>query len=76
MFKPSSNFLNDRSKAVIFCGNILLFVFCVCLSSVWSVPCSLVVTYWEMAELLAVLYVMFFVFFTLFHMVSWVRCGI
>ena len=51
-------------------------VICVCLSSVWSVPCSLVVTYWEMTDLSAVLYVMFSCVFEISRMMSWVRCSI
>ena len=58
MFKPPGSFLNDRSKAGLFWKK-MLFVFCVCLSSVWSVPCSLVVTCWELTDLLAVFYVIF-----------------
>ena len=66
MLKPSSSF-TDRSKAVLlsftddFC--YLCFVF-VC----HTVPCSLVETYWKMADLLAFLYVMCF-FFVLFFCV-------
>ena len=60
MFKPSSNFITDRSKAVLFCIFVLLFVLCVYLSdTVLSVPCSLAVTCWERADLLTILYVMF-----------------
>ena len=40
-----------------------------------SVHCSLVVSCWERANLLALLYVTFFVFLSLSHVVSWVRCG-
>ena len=51
------------ARRSFFCGS-----FCyLCLSSVMSVSCSLVVTCWEMADLLALLYVMFscaFVTFT------------
>ena len=60
MLKPSSSF-TDRSKAVLlsfaddFC--YLCFVF-VC----HTVPCSLVVTYWKMADLLAFLYMLICVF--------------
>ena len=43
--------------------------------TVLSVPCSLVVTCWERADLLALLYVMFLVFLSLSDIVSWVRCG-
>ena len=58
-FKPCSrsNF-TDRSNAVL----LLLIVFvsfaCVCCAVV-SVPCSLVVTCWERADLLAVVFVVF-----------------
>ena len=38
--------------------------------TILSVPCSLVVTYWERADLLALLYVMFFVFMPLSNMMS------
>ena len=38
-----------------------------------SVPCSLVVTCWERANLLALLYVMFSCVLSLSHTVSWVR---
>ena len=37
----------------------MFFVFSVCLHTVLSVSCSLVVTCWENADLLALLYVMF-----------------
>ena len=40
MFKPSSNFLTDRSKAVLILWILLLFVFailsCLFLAAVWS----------------------------------------
>ena len=44
--------------------------------TVLSVLCNLVVTYWERADLLALLYMMFSCVLSLSHMVSWVRCGI
>ena len=44
-----------------FCGSFLLFMFRVC-HAVFSVHCSLVVTCWERASLLALLYVMFLMF--------------
>ena len=50
-------FFIDRSKAVLFCGSFLLFVFQVC-HVFLSVPCSLVVTCWERTDLLALLCVM------------------
>ena len=40
-----------------FCGSFLLFMFDVVYHTVMSVPCSLVVTCWERADLLALLYV-------------------
>ena len=40
-----------------------------------SVHCCFVVTCWEMANLLAIVYDLYCVLF-LFHVVSWVRCGI
>ena len=43
----------------------LLFVFHVC-HAVSSVPCSLVVTWWERADLLALLFVMFSCVFVTF----------
>ena len=42
----------------VFCGSFLLFMFYVC-NAVMSVHCSLVVTCWDRANLLALLYVMF-----------------
>ena len=71
IFKPSSTFLTDRSNAVLLLW--ILFVICVSCHTVLYVPCCLVVTYWERADLL---YVMFLVFSSLSHMVYWVRCGI
>ena len=50
-------------KAVLFCGSFLLFVFHVC-HAVLSVPCSLVVTCWERADLLCVNFSCVFVTFT------------
>ena len=55
-YETSSNFLIDRSKAVLLL--YLCFVF-ICLA-VLSVPCSLVVACWERANLLDLLDVMFF----------------
>ena len=40
-----------------------------------SIHCSLVVTCWERADLLALLYVMFYYVLSLSHVVTWVRCG-
>ena len=44
--------------------------------SVLSVPCSLLLTCWERADIFALSYVIFCVFLTLSNMVSWVWCGI
>ena len=53
------------------------FVICVCLChSVMSFSCSLVVACLKGADLLALLYVMCSCVLSLFHMVSWVMCGI
>ena len=58
--KPSSNFLSDHSKVGLLYGSFLLFLSRVFLChTVLSVPCSLVVTCWERADLLALLCVMF-----------------
>ena len=54
MFK---NVLLTVPRRCSFCGSFLLFVFHVC-HAVFSVPCSLVVTCWERADLLALLYVL------------------
>ena len=53
----------------------LRFTFCLH-HNVMYVPCSLVITYWERADLLALSFVRYFlVFLSLFHMVSQVRYG-
>ena len=76
MFKPSSNFLTDRSKAVLLFGSFLLFVVRVFLYlTVLSVPRSLVITCWERAHVLALLCVMHYCVLSLSHMVSWLKCG-
>ena len=60
MFKPSSNFLSDHSKAVLLLWIFLLFVFRVCLCYTFlSVSCGPVVTCLEIYDLLALLCVMF-----------------
>ena len=74
MFKPFSNFLTDRSKAVL--PLWIFFDICGSCHTLLSVPFSLVVTFWERADLLAHWYVMFSCVLSLFHLVSWVRCGI
>ena len=72
MFKPSSNFLTDHSKAVLRLLVLLLIVVCVC-HTVLSVPCSLVVSCSERAGLLALVCVMYLEILSLSHIVSWVR---
>ena len=57
IIKPSSYFLNDRCKVVILL--LIFFVICVSCHTVLSFPCSLVITCWERADLLALLHVMF-----------------
>ena len=52
----------------------LLFMLCVCRVFL-SVHCSLVVTFWEMTDLLALLYLMFYCILSLSNVVSWVKCG-
>ena len=54
MFKPSSCFLTNRSKAVI----LLRILFDTCFSCL-SVQCSLVVTCWERTDLFALFCVVF-----------------
>ena len=61
-------------RRCLFCGSFLLFMFLVC-QVFLSVHCSLVVTCWEMAVLLALLYVMFYYVLSRSHVVSCVRCG-
>ena len=65
MFKPSSNFLLNCSKAVfllwiIFCYLCFAFIF------VLRVPCSLVVTCWEIADFFALLFARFSCVFVTF----------
>ena len=70
------NSLTDRSKGVLLLWILFVIMFHVCLYfTVLSVPCSLVVTFWERAELLALLCVMFLCVFLLSHIESWVRYG-
>ena len=62
-----SHFVHDRSKVLLFCGSILLFMLNICLRYViLSVSCSLVVTCWERADLMALLCVMFSCVFVTF----------
>ena len=69
-FKPSSkSIFTDRSKAVLLCGSFLLVELHVGVCcNVVSVLCSLVVTCWERADLLAIVCVLCFV---TFPNVSW-----
>ena len=53
----TSNVLTDRSKAMLLLW--IIFVVCVSCHTVLFVPCSLVVTFQERADLLALLYVIF-----------------
>ena len=53
----------------------ILFVICLCHTAI-SVSYSLDDTCWDWAEALALLYVMFSRVLALFHMLSWVRCGL
>ena len=58
MFKPSS-ILTDCSKAVLLLWIHFVIGVCLCLcNTVPSVPCSLVITCWERADLLVLLCVM------------------
>ena len=47
---------------------------CICYAAM-SVSCSLMVTFWERADLLALLYKMFSCVLSLSHTKSWVSCG-
>ena len=64
MFKPSSDCLTDRSKAVLLL--LIIFVICVSYHTVLSVPCSLVVSCCGLADLLALLSLMFSCVFVTF----------
>ena len=56
---------NVFPRRCFFCGSFLLFMFRVC-HAFLSVHCSLAVTCWERADLLAFLYVMFYCVFVVF----------
>ena len=60
-FKPSSrSILLTVPRRCFFCGSFLLVMLHVCVCyAVVSIPCSLVVTCWEMADLLTVVFVEF-----------------
>ena len=68
MFKPYSNLLTDHFNAVLLLWTKSLFVFrvCLCHDTVFSIPCSLVVTCLERADLMVLLCVMFFCVFVTF----------
>ena len=56
MYKPSSDFFTDHSKTVLLLGTLFVIMFHFCLYYiVLSVPCCLVITCWERADLLALL---------------------
>ena len=65
MFKPSRDFFTDRSEAVLLLWIFYLFI-CVSCRAVLSVPCSRLVTCWECADLLTLLFVMFSCVFVTF----------
>ena len=62
MLKPSSDVLTDRSKTVLSCGSVLFL----CLTFVF-VLCSLLITWRERADLLALLCVRFSCVVSLSH---------
>ena len=73
---PPVIFVQTIPRPCLFCGSCLLFIFQVCFYySVLSAPCSLVITCWEKADLLALFCVMFPCFLSFFHMLSQVGCG-
>ena len=74
MFKPSINFLADRSKAVLLLWIFFIVNFVVVCHTVLSVTYSLVVTSCEGVDLSALLYLVFLEFVSFSHTVSWVRC--
>ena len=60
-----------------FCRSFLLFMLQVCLCyTVLSVSCSIVITCWDRAGLLALLCGMFPCVLSLSHIVPWVLCGV
>ena len=80
MFVPSGVFFFKLLTVLgpgFFCGSFLVVIrVCLC-CVVLSVPCGLVVAYWDWADLLAWLscVLCFLVFLSPFAMVSRVRCG-
>ena len=72
---PSVKYFTDRSKAVLLLLIFYVFVLsCVCYVLCASVNMCFVVTCWERADLLALVYGVYCEFVT-FPLVSWVRCG-
>ena len=61
-------------RLCFFCGSFLLSMFRVCRAFL-SVQCSLVVTCWERADILALLCAEFCCVLSLSHVVSWVGSG-
>ena len=71
MFKPSSYFTDCYTEVLLLWILFFLLMFHVCLfNAVLSVPCSLMLTCMERADLLALLCVIFSCVLTLSHMVS------
>ena len=74
--KALQYFLLTVPRQCFFCVSFSLFMFHASLcSAVMSVPCSLVITSWERADLLALLCVMFSCVLSLSDMVSLVSSG-
>ena len=72
---PPVECFTDRSKAVLLLWIFYVFVLsCVCYVFCAPVYMCFVVTYWEGADLLALVCGVFCEFVT-FPLVSWVRCG-
>ena len=67
MFKPSSNFLTDRSEAGLLLWILFVIWFRVCFCyTVLSVTCSLVVTCWERDDLSGMCFFLAFLSFVTF----------
>ena len=62
---PVKVFLLNVPRRLFFCGSFVLFMFRV-YNAFSPVHCSLVVTCWEKADLLALLYVMFYCVYVTF----------
>ena len=76
MIKPSSNFYQPFQGRASFVDPVCYLCFMSVMLYALSVPCHLVTARWEKADLLALLFAMFSCVLSLFHMVSWVGCGI